>query len=318
MTRSAALGLISRLGGLLLTLLLASIVIFFALYLTPGDPISTLAGGAKPTPELVASIRAQYHLDDPVWLQYLRWLGGVLTGDFGTSYVYHTDVAGLVGARFPVTFQLVVLTCLIIAVIGIGTGIVAALRPRLDSAVQISTSVGMAMPTFVVAILLIWAFAKGLGWFPTYGAGPGGWERLWHLVLPAVSLAVMYIAYISRITRSSLVAQLHSDHVETARVRGIPASLTFRRHVFYNAVPQLLAVTGTTVAGLFAGAAVAETAFGLGGVGSLLTEAAARKDLPVVQIISLLLVTMFVVLNAITDIISAAIDPSTGSRRRFA
>lgn len=211
-----------------------------------------------------------------------------------------------------------VLTIAIIAVFGIGSGILSALRPRLDTVVQIGTSIGMAMPTFVVAILTIWIFARWLGWFPTYGAGSGGWERLWHLILPAVSLAVMYIAYISRITRSSLVAQLHSDHVETARVRGLPSRLTFRHHVFSDASPQLLAVTGTTIAGFFAVSAVAETAFGLGGIGSLFTEAAARKDLPVVQVISLLLVAMFVVLNAVTDIISAAIDPSTSSRRRFA
>lgn len=318
MKRSVVLNLLNRLGGLLLTLLLASMAIFAALYLTPGDPVSTLAGGARPTPELVASIRATYHLDDPVWMQYLRWLGGVLSGDLGTSYVYQTSVASLVGARFPVTFELVVLTIAIIAVFGIGSGILSALRPRLDTAVQIGTSIGMAMPTFVVAILTIWIFARWLGWFPTYGAGSGGWERLWHLILPAVSLAVMYIAYISRITRSSLVAQLHSDHVETARVRGLPSRLTFRHHVFSDASPQLLAVTGTTIAGFFAVSAVAETAFGLGGIGSLFTEAAARKDLPVVQVISLLLVAMFVVLNAVTDIISAAIDPSTSSRRRFA
>lgn len=311
--------LLGRIGGLLLTLLLSSIVIFSALLLTPGDPIAALAGGAKPTPELIAQIRAEYHLDEPIWSRYLRWLGGVLTGDFGRSFVYKTDVLNLVAPRFGITLQLVLLTVAIILVLGVGSGILAAVRgPRTDRAIGVLTALGMALPTFVVAILLIWIFAKSLGWFPVYGEGSAGWDRLWHLALPAVSLSVMFIAYISRITRSSLVAQLHSEHVETARVRGIPRGRIFRVHVFRNASPQLLAISGTTIAGLFAASAIAEQAFGLGGLGSLLTEAAARKDLPVVQLVSLLLVTVFVVLNAVADLLSAIIDPDSISTGRSA
>ena len=304
--------LLGRLGGLLLTLFLSSVVIFSALLLTPGDPVAALAGGAKPTPELITQIRAEYHLDDPIWSRYLQWLGGVFTGDFGRSFVYKTDVIDLVAPRFGVTFQLVLLTVAIILVFGVGSGILAATRgPAVDRAVAVATSLGMALPTFVVAILLIWIFAKSLGWFPVFGEGSGGWDRVWHLILPAVSLSVMFIAYISRVTRSSLVAQLHSEHVETAKVRGIPRGRIFRVHVFRNASPQILAISGTTIAGLFAASAIAEQAFGLGGIGSLLTEAAARKDLPVVQLVSLLLVAIFVVLNAVADLLSALIDPDT-------
>lgn len=304
--------LLGRLGGLLLTLFLSSVVIFSALLLTPGDPIAALAGGAKPTPELIGQIRAEYHLDEPIWSRYLQWLGGVFTGDFGRSFVYKTDVLDLVAPRFGVTFQLVLLTVAIILVFGVGSGILAATRgPAVDRAVAVATALGMALPTFVVAILLIWIFAKSLGWFPVFGEGSGGWDRLWHLILPAVSLSVMFIAYISRVTRSSLVAQLHSEHVETARVRGIPRGRIFRVHVFRNASPQILAISGTTIAGLFAASAIAEQAFGLGGIGSLLTEAAARKDLPVVQLVSLLLVAIFVVLNAVADLLGALIDPDT-------
>ncbi|WP_200331723.1 ABC transporter permease [Leucobacter sp. L43] len=311
--------LVGRLGGLLLTLFLASVVIYAALLLTPGDPIAALAGGAKPTPELIVQIRAEYHLDDPIWSRYLQWLGGVFSGDFGRSFVYKTDVMNLVAPRFGVTLQLVLLTVVIILIAGVGSGILAATRgPRIDRAVGLLTALGMALPTFVVAILLIWIFAKTLGWFPVYGEGSGGLDRLWHLTLPACSLAVLFIAYISRVTRSSLVAQIHSEHVETARVRGIPRGRIFRVHVFRNAAPQILAISGTTVAGLFAASAIAEQAFGLGGVGSLLTEAAARKDLPVVQLVSLLLVTIFVVLNAVADIVSALIDPDSINAGRAA
>ncbi len=311
--------LLGRLGGLLLTLFLASVVIYSALLVTPGDPVSTIAGGAKPTPELIAQIRAEYHLDDPVWMRYWQWLSGVFTGDFGRSFVYKTDVLNLIAPRFGVTFQLVLLTVVIILIFGVGSGVLAATRgAKVDRAVSIATSLGMALPTFVVAILLIWVFAKSLGWFPVFGEGAPGRDRLWHLVLPAVSLAVMFNAYISRVTRSALVAQLHSEHVDTARVRGIPRARIFRVHVFRNASPQILAIAGTTIAGLFAASAIAEQAFGLGGLGSLLTEAAARKDLPVVQLVSLLLVAIFVVLNAVADLVSALIDPDSVASGRQA
>uniref|UniRef100_UPI0035AE7D8C ABC transporter permease n=1 Tax=Microbacterium sp. TaxID=51671 RepID=UPI0035AE7D8C len=244
--------LLGRLGGLVLTLFLASVVIFSAVLLT-GDPIAALAGGAKPTPELIAQIRAEYHLDDPVWARYWEWLSGVFRGDFGRSFIYKTDVVLLVAPRFGVTLQLVLLTVVLIAIFGVGSGILAATRgAATDRTVAVLTSLGMALPTFVVAIVLIWIFAKTLGWFPVYGAGEGFWDRLWHLVLPAVSLAVLFIAYISRVTRSALVGQLHSEHVDTARVRGIPRRRIFRVHVFRNASPQILAISGTTIAGLFA------------------------------------------------------------------
>lgn len=309
--------LLGRIGGVLLTLFLASIVIFSSVLVT-GDPIAALAGGAKPTPDLIAQIRAEYHLDEPVWSRYWMWLTGVLHGDFGQSFVYKTDVMTLVAPRFGITLQLVVLTMVIILIFGVGSGILAATRGRgVDRTVTTLTSFGMALPTFVVAIILIWIFAKSLGWFPVFGAGEGFWDRIWHLILPAVSLAVLFIAYISRVTRSSLVAQLHSEHVDTARVRGIPRQRIFGAHVFRNASPQILAIAGTTIAGLFAASAIAEVAFGLGGIGSLLVQAAARADLPVVQIVSLLLVTIFVVLNAAADLTGALIDPTSvagGSR----
>ncbi|KQM82538.1 ABC transporter permease [Agromyces sp. Leaf222] len=311
--------LAGKLGELALTLFLASVVIFSAVLLTPGDPVSALAGGIRPTPELVEAIRAQHHLDDPVWQQYLHWVGGVLTGDLGTSFVYKTDVGALIAPRIGVTVMLVLYTAVLIAIFGIGSGVLAATRgPRADRAVLIGTSIGMAMPTFVVSILLIWVFARVLGWFPVYGAGEGFADMISHLTLPAISLSVLYVAFFSRITRGAVVGQLHSEHVDTARVRGIPRSQVFRRHVFLNASPQILAVSGVTVAGLFATSAIAEQAFGIGGLGSLLTEAAARKDLPVVQVISLLLVVVFVVLNAVADIAIAVIDPDSAKPRRNA
>ncbi|MEV5069553.1 ABC transporter permease [Microbacterium sp. LMI12-1-1.1] len=319
MNASVARQLLGKLGGLLLTLFLSSIVIFSAVLLTPGDPVVALAGGLRPTPEMIAAIKAEYHLDQPVWVQYFFWITGVLSGDLGTSFVYKTPVVELIGPRFGITLLLVLYTLVLIAVFGIGSGILAATRGRgTDRAVLVATSFGVALPTFVVAILLIWVFGRVLGWFPVYGAGEGFLDNLYHLTLPAISLAVLYIAYLSRITRGAVVGQLHSEHVDTARVRGIPRGRIFRHHVFLNASPQILAISGATVAGLFAASAIAEQAFGLGGLGSLLTEAAARKDLPVVQTISLLLVILFVVFNAAADIAIALIDPDSVKPRRNA
>ena len=311
--------LLGKLGGLLLTLFLSSVVIFSAMLLTPGDPVVALAGGVRPTPEMIDAIREQYHLDQPVWIQYLYWIGGVLSGDLGTSFVYKTPVVDLIAPRFGITLLLVLYTIVLIIVFGIGSGILAARKGgATDRAVLIATSVGVAMPTFVVAILLIWVFGRVLGWFPVYGAGTGLLDNLYHLTLPAISLAVLYIAYMSRITRGAIVAQKHAEHVDTALVRGIPRSRIFRKHVFLNASPQILSVSGISIAGLFAISAIAEQAFGLGGIGSLLTEAAARKDLPVVQVLSLLLVVLFVVLNVVVDVVIAVIDPDSAKSRRNA
>ncbi|MBD7995755.1 ABC transporter permease [Arthrobacter sp. Sa2CUA1] len=315
----AARQLLSRFGGLLLTLFLSSIVIFSAMLLTPGDPVVALAGGVRPTPEMIDAIRAQFYLDQPVWIQYLHWIQNVLTGDFGTSFVYKTPVIDLIAPRFGITFLLVVYTVVLIIVFGIGSGILAAQKGgATDRGVLVATSIGVSMPTFVVAIVLIWVFGRVLGWFPVYGAGQGFFDNLYHLTLPAISLAVLYIAYMSRITRGAIVAQQHAEHVGTAVVRGIPRGQIFRKHVFLNASPTILSVSGATVAGLFAVAAIAEQAFGLGGIGSLLTEAAARKDLPVVQTLSLLLVALFVVLNVIVDVVIAVIDPDSAKSRRNA
>ncbi|WP_297006163.1 ABC transporter permease [uncultured Corynebacterium sp.] len=305
-----------RIGGLLLTLFLSSVVIFGAQKVT-GDPVSTITGGVRPTPELIAQVRADYHLDDPVWSQYLRWVGGVFTGDFGDSFVYKTPVMDLIGPRIGTTFLLVAYAVVLIVIFGVGSGLLAGVRGgRTDRAVMLATSVGVALPTFVVAILLIWLFGRELSWFPVYGSGSGVLGTIHHLTLPAIALAVLYIAYMSRISRGAVVAQKGSEHVETARVRGIPGRLIFRRHVLYNASPQILSVSGATVAGLFAVSALAEQAFGINGLGSLLIEAAARNDLPVVQVVSLILVSLFVILNTAADLLSAAVDPSLLKSRK--
>jgi peptide/nickel transport system permease protein len=309
--KHSMIGFVARkVGGLVVTLVVASLVIFAALHLAPGDPATLLVGGYEPNPAALAEIRARYHLDEPFLAQYRHWLSGLLSGDPGDSMVLKEPVAALVGARVATTALLVAYASSLILVLGVVSGVVAALGGKvLDQALTVTTTVLMAAPAFVAAILLIWIFATELAWFPVYGSGTGLADRLYHLTLPALALTGGYLAYVSRITRTEVRAELASDHVAAARARGLPRWTVLRRHVLRNAAPPIVAVSGVTVAGLFAATAVAEQAFGVAGLGSLLVQSAARQDLVVVQALSLLLVTVFVVVNVLVDVLNAALDP---------
>ncbi|ERK69773.1 ABC transporter permease [Leifsonia aquatica] len=305
-----------RLLALAVTLIIASVLIFLAFALTPGDPAAVLAGGSRPDAQTLAEIRHQFHLDAPLWQRYLIWVGGLLTGDLGESFVYRTPVADLIGPRLETTLVLTSYAALLILVFGVGSGIVAALSGRIaDRTVTIAGSILMGAPTFVVAMFLIWLFSQQLDWFPVYGSGTGLADMLWHLTLPAVAMSCAYLAFLSRITRSAIRGQLYSEHVETATSRGVRRSAVVIRHVLRNASPEILAVSGITLAGLIASTAVAETAFGVSGIGSLLVQAAGRKDLPVVLVVSLIMVVAFVVINTVVDLVNVAIDPRLAQRR---
>jgi peptide/nickel transport system permease protein len=299
-----------RVVALVVTLVAASVLIYGALAIAPGDPATLLAGGAVPNPRTLAAIHREYHLDDPFLTQYWHWLSGFLRGDLGRSLVFRDSVGHLLGTRILTTVMLVAYAAVLILVTGIGLGVAAALRGgRTNTAVTIGTTVAMGAPTFVMAILLIWVFSTRLSWFPVYGSGSGFADRLHHLTLPAVALAFTYMAYVSRITRAAVSAELRSEHVDTARSRGIPYATLVRRHVLHNASAPILAVSGLTVAGLLAGTAVAEQAFGINGIGSLLVQSASKQDLAVVQAIAMLMVAAFVVIDTIVDVVNVALDP---------
>jgi len=299
-----------KLAGVLMTVAVASLAIFAALYVAPGDPASLLAGGHQPSPDALARIRAQYHLDDPFAAQYWHWLSGVLSGNPGESMVLGEPVTALIGARVLNTALLVGYASVLILGIGVTGGIVSALgRRSLDVAITGTTTVLIAAPAFVAAIVLIWVFAIELAWFPVYGSGTGFADRIHHLTLPAVALSLSYLAYVTRVTRSEVRAAAEADHVAAAAARGLRRRTVLRRHVLRNAAPPVLAVSGVTVAGLFAGTAVAEQAFGVPGLGSLLVQSAARQDLAVVQVLALLLVAAFVLVNMLVDVVNAVLDP---------
>ncbi|MEF3402316.1 ABC transporter permease [Agromyces sp. CCNWLW203] len=300
-----------KLGALLLTLFLASLLVFFSRFLVPGDPISFLLRGRKPSPEAVAQVTAQYGLDLPPWQQYLNWLTGVLQGDFGRSLQYRQDVSQVIGDRLPVTLGLVVMAGTMIAIVGLTAGIVASLNRGkvLDRAVLIGLTVLGAIPSFVGSIVLIAIFAVQLGWFPSFGSGEGFWDTIYHLVLPSIALAIVFVVLVGKVTRSSMVEQLGREHVEVATSRGLKRGTVIRRHVFRNSIGPILTVSGVLVAGLLVASSIVEAAFGLAGIGSLLVASVDRLDFPVVQAIVLLIVTAFVVVNAIIDVLEPWIDP---------
>ncbi|WP_405860530.1 ABC transporter permease [Streptomyces sp. NBC_00090] len=303
--------LVGRLLGLVAVLFVTSLVVFGAIHLAPGDPVTFLLHGRPATPEAVAALRTQYHLDDPLAVQYAKWLGGVLTGDFGTSAQFHQDVTDLIASRLSGTALLVGYAALLVALIGVGSGILAALRPgALDRAVLIGTGIATATPSFVTAIALVSLFSVQLGWFPGPGGTPAGLsDQLYHLTLPAFALALTFAGLLARVTRSAMLDELGREHVEVARARGVAGRTVVRRHVLRNALGPVVTVGGTMLAGLLISTSIVETAFDVPGLGSLLVSSVTAQDFAVVQAITLLSVAAFVLVNLAVDLLAPLIDP---------
>ncbi len=292
------------------TLLVSSFLIFAALYLAPGSPLGYLTHGHTLSPAAIHSIEAQYHLNKPFLERYWLWLTGVLHGDLGRSTITREPVTSLLAPRLGVTFTLVAMGALLIVVGGIFLGVLAGVRGRrTEGAVLAGTTIGMAIPSFVTATILINWFALKLGWFPVYGTGSGFGDRLWHLTLPAISLALGLVAYVALITRAAVRVEMGSEHSDTARGRGLREGLVIRRHVVRNAMIPVVTVSGIAVASLVAGVAVVETAYELPGIGAYLVQSVSSNDFPVVQAICLILVVVYVVVNAVVDVLYLLLDP---------
>ncbi|PII82386.1 ABC transporter permease [Leucobacter sp. OLJS4] len=302
--------LLRRAGGLLLVLFVTSFIVFGLMYLAPGSPLSFVLGPRGGTPEQIAAVTAQYHLNDPFIVRYFAWLGDLFQGNLGDSIVYRQPVGDLIAGRVGTTVALIAFATVIIAIVGIGLGLLASLKGGwLDTVITTLSTLGLATPTFVIGVALISLFAVGTGWFPTNGSGGGGFDSIWHLTLPAIALAVASAAYLARITRASVLEEEGREHVQTAVARGLRSPLIIRRHVLRNALIPITTVMGLTVATLIAGAVVVESVFALDGLGSLLVRAILQRDFAVVQAVVLVLVVAFVVINAIVDFLYTLIDP---------
>lgn len=296
--------------GAALTVLLASVVIYGALRLVPGDPVLALSTGRRLTPEQIEALRHEHGLDRGFVDAYLAWLGDVLRLDLGTSLNYQTSVTSLITGRLGVSGLLILYSATLAIVFGSLVALVSAVKGGLANRLAtIAASVATATPPFVAAIVLLSIFAVSLGWFPATGAGDGPADRLWHLTLPATAMAIAAFGVLARVGHAAFAEELGREHVETARSRGVGGAAILRRHVVRNALPPMLTIVAVLVASLFVGTAVVETAFGLDGIGSLLVSSVSRRDFPVVQGIALLAVALFVVVNTLVDLAMPLVDP---------
>lgn len=308
--------LIRRILAMILILLVGSFAIFGALYLAPGKPETFLVGGRSVSPAVLASIRAQYGLDDPFLVRYWDWLLKAVSGDFGQSLVSRQDVSTLLTSRLPTTTALTLMAAVLIIAFGVGFGVWAGAKGGIvDSAIVSVSGVGLGVPTFFAAAILTNLFAVRTQIFPVFGAGEGVGDRLWHLTLPSLALALPAAAVVARITRTAVMEERHSEHVVLATTRGLPWALVMRRHVLRNAMLPILTIVGVSIAGLVAGASVIEHAFTLNGVGALLVDAVQQKDFAVVQAVSLVLLLTFGVVNLVIDLLYASLDPRVQTQR---
>jgi peptide/nickel transport system permease protein len=310
--RRIATGLLS----LLATLLLASLLVFVALSVLPGHPAAILLG-IDADPAAVAALRAEMGLDRPLPVQFADWLGGVLTGDFGTSATYAVPVSALLLERAAVSVPLAALALLLSVGLALPAAVVAATHRdgAVDRAVRLIAAVGLAVPNVWLGLMLIFLFAVALGLAPA--GGFPGWAdpaaALGALVLPAVALGLPQAAILARVARAAIVEAMDEDYVALARAKGLPLGAAVRLHALPNAWPPILTIIGLQFGFLVAGAAVIETVFSLPGLGRLLFQAVAQRDLVVVQGVVLVLVVTVVVVNAAADGLAAVTGRRAGA-----
>jgi peptide/nickel transport system permease protein len=305
--------LLKRLATLAGTLVGASLVVFVVLEVLPGNAAQMLLG-PDASPEAVAAMERKLGLDRPAVERYLSWIGGLLTFDLGVSHAYGAPVAELIVERLALTVPLAVMAMVLTVALALVAGVYAASRHnRLgDVGVMGLTQLGIAIPNFWFAILLILLFAVNLRWFAA--GGFPGWSdgigpALEALVLPAVSLAVVQAAILARITRSAVLEVLREDFVRTARAKGLGRRAVLWRHVLRNALIPVVTVMGLQFANLLAGTIVVETVFYLPGLGRLIFQSISNRDLVVVRNCVMLLAAMVVIVNFVVDLLYAAIDP---------
>ena len=292
-------------------LLFVSFVTFGLVRLAPGDPVTIVLGGRRVDPATADALRQQFGLVGDPLSQYVAWLGRALQGDLGDSYRLRQDVVDLIGGRLPLTLELVWLAILITIVVAIPLGVIQAHRrdSGIDYAGSLLALIGLSSPVYFTAIVGVLVFAVWLGWLPAFGAGRGFLDQFYHLILPACALALGTIALTSRMTRSAMIEQLTSDYIEAARAKGLPERSILVKHALRNALIPVVTVTSLQVGFLLVGSVLVEATLGLGGLGSLITDAIQNRDYPVIQASVLLLAVAFILLNLLTDLLYAVIDP---------
>ncbi|MBC7321247.1 ABC transporter permease [bacterium] len=280
-------------------------ITFLLMYVVPGDPIRILMG-QRGDPETIAMIRKQMGLDDPLPVQYFRFLGNVLRGDFGRSYATNRPVLSEILTRFPATLKLALASMLVASIIGLSAGIISATRQYylFDYSSMVIALMGVSAPVFWVGLLLMWIFGYTLGWLPISGYG-----NISCLILPAVTLGIRPAAYIARMTRSSFLEVLRQDYIRTARAKGLPERRVIYIHAMRNTLITVVTILGMELASLLSGAVLTETIFAWPGIGRLSVDAIIKRDHPMVQGTVLFTAIIFIFANLIVDISYAFLDP---------
>jgi peptide/nickel transport system permease protein len=323
----------ARLIQLVFVLLGVSLVVFITMHLLPGD-VAQLLLGEHATNDQLQRLRQQLGLDQPVWVQYARFLQEALRGDLGVSIQSNRPALDDVLTAFPVTLQLALASLLLASLCGVPVGVAAAVRQgsRFDTVVMTLTLFGVSMPIFWLGLMLLVLFAAGLGWLPVGGLMPVGLDppritgmsvidsllsgnptmivaSLRHMLLPAVTLASVPLALIARITRAEVLSAATADHVRTARAKGLPDARVILWHVLRNAAIPIVTVIGLQLGLLLSGAVLTETIYSLPGLGRLMVDSILSRDYPVVQAGALFIAVVFVMVNLAVDVLYAALDP---------
>ena len=307
-----------RLGSLIVSLIVASLIIFACIEIVPGDPASFMLG-INAQPDTIAALREELGLNQTLLQRYTGWVGGMVTGDFGTSYTYRTPVAEIIVDRMQISIPLAIYALSLTILIAFPVGIIAAARRGsvTDVSVMGATQLGVAIPNFWFAMLMVLVFAINLRWFSA-GGFPGWDEGFWAamkaLTLPAIALALPQASILARVMRSSLLDTLSEDYVRTARAKGLRRRQVMWRHALRNALIPVLTIIGLQFSFLMAGAIIIENVFFLPGLGRLVFQAITQRDLIVVESVVMLLVFAVIVVNFLVDLAYAWVDPRLRAR----
>lgn len=305
--------ILKRILSVIPVLVLVSVFVFLMLRLTPGDPAAIIAGD-NATPETLNRIREAMGLNEPLLTQYFRWITGILQGDFGNSLISGVPVLDQVAQRVAPSISLAVLTIIMSVLVAIPMGVIAAWRHKswVDFLVMSFSVLGFSVPVFLVGYVLLLIFSVGLGWLPPQGYTPlssGLGPFLERAILPALTLASIYIALIARMTRAAMLDVLNEDYIRTARAKGVGERRILFVHALKNAAVPIATIVGAGFALLISGVVVTETIFNIPGIGRLTVDAILARDYPVIQALILLTATLYVAVNLLIDLSYSLFDP---------
>ncbi len=303
--------IVKRILAIIPILFVASILIFLLVRTTAADPITSLIGTRKISIESRQALISEFHLDKPLREQYFIWIGGMLRGKFPDSFKYQQPISDLLAKRLPTTLQLVAMSFLYAFLFSIGIGILCAVKKHsmIDRALSAFLVLCASTPSFLLAIMLILVFSLTLKWFPSFGVGENFVDNLHYLAMPSIALGTGMLSLMGRITRSHMIGELQADYARTEVAKGTPYWRIVIHHCLKSALIPIITIGGMELGGMIVGAVMVENVFALGGVGDLLVEGIKTSDYPMVQCIVILLITLFLLINLIVDILYTLLDP---------